>query len=92
MLCLVSLSIIIIPFVTSYLFFSASGVEVAEIRHFEKQQKSLAQSAADFRNSRLYSKDIPRESSKCTLPVYMFGFTTSSLIHQFTLCDKTCIP
>lgn len=42
---------------------SVSGVEVTEVKSLQKKQQTLAQIAADFRNSRLYGPNIRRESN-----------------------------
>ncbi|XP_052768762.1 uncharacterized protein LOC128209005 [Mya arenaria] len=43
---------------------SVSGVEVADVRKVEKRGQSQVQTAADFRNNRLYGTHVRRESNK----------------------------
>ena len=44
--------------------YSASGVQVTDLKHLEKQSKTMAQIAADFKQKRFYGSGIKRESSK----------------------------
>ncbi|XP_045161695.2 nucleolin-like [Mercenaria mercenaria] len=43
---------------------SASGVQVADLKYLEKQSKTVAQLAAEFRHSKLYGKNVKRESNQ----------------------------
>ncbi|XP_060591717.1 uncharacterized protein LOC132746548 [Ruditapes philippinarum] len=46
---------------------SASGVQVADLKHLDRQSKTVAQLAADFKQKRLYGRDIKRESNQARL-------------------------